>query len=245
FLVRVRQTVLGAFCHQELPFEKLVEELNPERKANRSPLFQVMFSFENMPEPQLTVNGTKFSTIDIESEAAKFDLSLDVSEGANGISISFEYATDLFATETIERMLAHYQNQLKEIVAEQAATQAHLSLLEERDRELFLVEWNSNRVDVPQNAGIHQLFEAQAAKNPEALAAEFNGQRLTYGELNARANQVAHYLQKQGVGPEALVGISVERSLDMLVAIFGVLKSGGGYVPIDPNYPRDRVALLI
>ncbi|PYS22426.1 MAG: non-ribosomal peptide synthetase [Acidobacteria bacterium] len=245
FLVRVRQTVLGAFCHQELPFEKLVEELNPERKANRSPLFQVMFSFENMPEPELTVNGTKFSTIDIESEAAKFDLSLDVSEDASGISISFEYATDLFAPETIERLLAHYQNLLKAIVAEPAASVADLSMLEEHERNLLLVEWNSNRIDVPQNAGIHQLFEAQAAKNPEALAAEFNGEQLTYGELNARANQVAHYLQKQGVEPEALVGISVERSLDMLIAVFGVLKSGGGYVPLDPNYPRDRIAFMV
>ncbi|HYT50083.1 MAG TPA: amino acid adenylation domain-containing protein, partial [Pyrinomonadaceae bacterium] len=245
FLARVRQTVLGAFCHQDLPFEKLVEELNPERKANRSPLFQVMFSFENMPEPQLTVNGTKFSTIDIESEAAKFDLSLDVSENANGISISFEYATDLFAPTTIERMLAHYQNLLAGIIAEPAVAVADLSLLEDHERDLLLIEWNSGRVDVPKDACIHQLFEAQVAKNPAALAAEFNSEQLTYSELNARANQVAHYLRKQGVGPEVLVGISVKRSLDMLAAIFGVLKAGGGYVPLDPNYPRDRIAFMI
>ena len=244
-LARVRKMVLGAFCHQDLPFEKLVEELNPERKANRSPLFQVMFSYENMPEPQLTVNGTKFSTIDIESEAAKFDLSLDVREDADRISISFEYATDLFAPATIERLLGHYQNLLEEIVAAPAVTVADLSLLEERERNLLLVEWNSNRVEVPQDACIHHLFEAQAAKNPHALAAEFNGEQLTYGELNARANQLANYLQKQGVAPEQLVGISVERSLDMLVAMLGVLKAGGGYVPLDPNYPRDRVAFMI
>ncbi len=245
FLARVRQTVLGAFCHQDLPFEKLVEELNPERKANRSPLFQVMFSFENMPEPQLTVNGTKFSTIDIESEAAKFDLSLDVREDADDISISFEYATDLFAPTTIERMLAHYQNLLAAIIAEPAVAVADLSLLEEHERERLLVDWNSGRVDVPKEACIHQLFEAQVEKNPDALAAEFRGEQLTYRELNARANQVAHYLRKQGVGPEVLVGISVERSLDMLAAIFGVLKAGGGYVPLDPNYPRDRIAFMV
>lgn len=245
FLARVRQTVLGAFCHQDLPFEKLVEELNPERKANRSPLFQVMFSFENMPEPQLTVNGTKFSTIDIESEAAKFDLSLDVSEDADGISISFEYATDLFAPSTIERMLAHYENLLAGIVADPALRVADLSLLSEPERHQLLVEWNSDRVDVPKEACIHHLFEAQAAKTPDAIAAEFRGEQLTYHELNARANQLAHYLRKQGVGPEVLVGISVERSLEMLAAIFGVLKAGGGYVPLDPNYPRDRIAFMI
>ncbi len=244
-LARIRKMVLRAFCHQDLPFEKLVEELNPERKANRSPLFQVMFSYENMPEPQLTVNGTKFATVDIESEAAKFDLSLDVSEDAEAISVAFEYATDLFAPATIERMLGHYQNLLAAIVTEPASTVADLTLLAEHERYLLLTEWNSNQVEVPKDTCVHQLFEAQAAKNPDAQAAEFNGERLTYGQLNARANQLANYLQKRGVGPEVLVGICVERSLDMLVAIFGVLKAGGGYVPLDPNYPRDRVAFMV
>jgi amino acid adenylation domain-containing protein len=245
FLARVRQTVLGAFCHQDLPFERLVEELNPERKANRSPLFQVMFSFENMPEPQLAVNGTRFATIEVQSEAAKFDLSLDVSEDANGISISFEYATDLFAPSTIERMLAHYENLLSAIVDDPALRVADLSLLTEQERHQLLVEWNSDRIDVSKEACIHHLFEAQVARTPDAIAAEFRGEQLTYRELNERANQVAHYLRKQGVGPEVLVGISVERSLEMLAAIFGVLKAGGGYVPLDPNYPRDRIAFMI
>jgi len=244
-LARVRQTVLGAFCHQDLPFEKLVEELNPERKVNRSPLFQVMFSFQNMPGPQLAENGIRFSPINVESDAAKFDLSLDVTEASDGISVCFEYARDLYEPETIERMLTHFETLLAAIIANPEQPVADLPLLSNEERHQLLVEWNGNHLDLPENICIHQLFESQAARNPAAIAAEFRGEELSYGELNARANQLANYLRCQGVGPEILVGISVERSLNMLVAILGVLKAGGGYVPLDPNYPRDRIAFMI
>ncbi|HEX7721553.1 MAG TPA: amino acid adenylation domain-containing protein [Pyrinomonadaceae bacterium] len=244
-LARVRQTVMGAFCHQDLPFEKLVEELNPERKANRSPLFQVMFAFQNMPEPQLAVNGVKFAPINVENDAAKFDLTLEVQEAPDGISVSFEYARDLFATETIERMLAHYRNVLVAIVSDPAQRVDDLQLLGDEEQHLLLVEWNDNGVETLPQTCVHNLFEAQVARTPNAIAAEFKGERLTYAELNARANQLAHYLRAQGVGPETLVGVSVPRSLEMLVAILGVLKAGGGYVPLDPKYPRERLQFMI
>ena len=244
-LARVRQTVMGAFCHQDLPFEKLVEELNPERKANRSPLFQVMFAFQNMPEPQLAVNGVRFAPINIKNNAAKFDLTLEVQEAADGISISFEYAKDLFATETIERMLTHYQNVLAAVVSDPAQRVDKLPLLSEEEQHQLLVAWNDNGLEAPQQTCVHNLFEAQAAKTPDAIAAEFKRDGITYAELNARANQLAHYLRDRGVGLETLVGVSVPRSLEMLVAILGVLKAGGGYVPLDPKYPRERLQFMI
>ncbi|HXI74595.1 MAG TPA: condensation domain-containing protein, partial [Pyrinomonadaceae bacterium] len=244
-LARVRQTVMGSFCHQDVPFEKLVEELNPERKANRSPLFQVMFAFQNMPEPQLAVNGVKFAPINVENNAAKFDLTLEVQEAPDGISVSFEYARDLFAAETIERMLAHYQNVLMAIVSDPAQRVDELQLLSKEEQHRLLVEWNENGIETSPQTCVHSLFEAQVARTPNAIAAEFKGQRFTYAELNARANQLAHYLRTCGVGPETLVGVSVPRSLEMLVAILGVLKAGGGYVPLDPKYPRERLQFMI
>src|SRR2546421_553101 len=199
-LARVRQTVLGAFCHQDLPFEKLVEELNPERKANRSPLFQVMFAFQNMPEPQLAVNGVKFAPINVENETAKFDLTLEVQEAPDGISVSFEYARDLFATETIERMLAHYRNVLVAIVSDPAQSVDELQLLSDEEQHRLLFEWHANGVETSSETCVHNLFEAQVAITPNAIGAEFKGERLTYAELNARANQLAHYLRAGGVG---------------------------------------------
>jgi amino acid adenylation domain-containing protein len=245
FLARVRQTVLGAFSHQDLPFEKLVEELNPERNINRSPLFQVMFALQNTPAPDLAVDGLTLTPINLQSETAKFDLSLEVEEEADQISVAFEYATDMFAPATVERMLGHYQNLLEAVVAEPDKQVADLSLLTAIERQQLLVEWNSNGADFPKDICIHHLFEAQAARTPDAIAAEFRGEKLTYRELNARANQLAHYLRKQDVGPEVLVGISIERSLEMLVSILSVLKAGGAYVPLDPNYPRERIAFMI
>jgi amino acid adenylation domain-containing protein len=244
-LARVRQTVMGAFCHQDLPFEKLVEELNPERKANRSPLFQVMFSFQNMPEPELAVNGTKFKTIKVDSTAAKFDLTLEVDESPGGISVSFEYAKDLFSAATIDRMLGHFLNLLTAIVANPGQTIADIEFLTGEERRELLVEWNANRIEYPESSCVHQLFETQAAKTPEAFAVEFCGQRLTFAELNARANQLANYLMKRGIGPGSMVGVSVERSFEMMVAILGVLKTGAAYVPLDPTYPRERIAFMI
>jgi len=245
FLARVRETVLGAFAHQDLPFEKLVEELNPDRNANRSPLFQVMFALQNTPQPALSASELTLTPIELESATAKFDLSLEVTEQTDGLLVAFEYSTDLFAPETIARMLAHFQNLLATVVRDPEQRVAEMPLLSHTERDQILIEWNQTGADFPLDACVHRLFEAQAARTPEAVAAEFRGEQLTYRELNRRANRLAHFLQKQEVGPEVLVGISVERGLEMLVAMLGVLKAGGAYVPLDPKYPSERIAFMI
>ncbi|HVS80634.1 MAG TPA: amino acid adenylation domain-containing protein [Pyrinomonadaceae bacterium] len=245
FLVRTRETVLGAFSHQDLPFEKLVEELNPERKIDRSPLFQVMFAMQNTPAPDLAVEGLALTPLKLESVTSKFDLSLEVEEETDRLRVSFEYDSDLFAPATIERMLGHFQNLLAAVVADPTQRIADLSLLSESERQKLLVEWNDTGAEFSNDACIHKLFEAQVARTPEAIAAEFQGEQLTYRELNARANRLARYLKKLGVGPEILVGVCVERSLEMLVSILAVLKAGGAYVPLDPTYPRERIAFMI
>ena len=244
FLARVRETVLGAFSHQDLPFEKLVEELNPERTIDRSPLFQVMFAMQT-PEPKLAVEGLKLAPLKLQNASSKFDLSLEVEAEKNELRVSLEYNRDLFARATIERMLEHFQNLLAAIVADPAQHIAELPLLSDTERHRLLIEWNDTRVGFPEDICLHQLFEAQVVRTPDAIVAEFQGERLTYRDLNNRANQLAHYLQEQGVGPESLVGICVRRSLEMLVGILGVLKAGGAYVPLDPKYPSDRIAFMI
>jgi amino acid adenylation domain-containing protein len=246
FLGRVRETSLGAFSHQDLPFEKLVQELNPERSSNHSPLFQVMFALQNSPTSDMRVEGLSLTPLKLNSMTSKFDLSLEVEEDPNGLSFSCEYNADLFVPATIERMLRHFQNLLEAIVANPTQRVAELRLLAEPERHQLLVEWNKtggNVSSVP--TCIHQLFEAQVERTPSAIAAEFQGHQLTYDELNTRANRLAHYLQKQGVGPEVMVGVCIERSLEMLVAILGVLKAGGAYVPLDPTYPGDRLSFMI
>ena len=245
FLGRVRETVLGAFSHQDLPFERLVEELNPERGVNRTPLFQVMFAFQNTPEPDMTASELKLTPLKSKSATAKFDLILEVEEQTEGLFVTFEYSTDLFAPETIERMMSHFQALLTGVVADPMLRVADLPLLSQTERDQQLVEWNETRADFPLDTCVHRLFEEQVARTPDAIAVEFQGEQLTYRELNCRANQLAHYLQKQGVGPEVLVGICVERSFEMLVSMLGVLKAGGGYVPLDPKYPRERTAFMI
>ena len=245
FLGRVRETVLGAFSHQDLPFEKLVEELHPERGVNRSPLFQVMFAFQNTPERDTSVSELKLTPLKLKTATAKFDLTLEVQKQTEGLLVTFEYRPDLFAPETIERLLAHFQTLLRQVVADPLHGVADLTLLSQAERDQQLIEWNETSEDFPLDTCVHRLFEAQVVRTPEAVAAEFQGEHLTYRELNRRANQLAHYLQKQGVGPEVLVGICFERRLEMLVSMLGVLKAGGGYVPLDPKYPRERTAFMI
>jgi amino acid adenylation domain-containing protein len=244
-LSRVRDVALGAFAHQETPFEKLVAELQPQRSLSHMPLFQAMFVFQNAPAFDLQLSGLSISREKLYNESSPLDLTLEARETADGVRCVFEYKTDLFDATTIERLAERFQLLLKGIIADPEQRLSDLSMLSESERHQLLVEWNDNRVDFPQHACIHHLFETQAAKTPEAVAARFRDEQMSYGELNARANQLARYLINQGVGPEILVGISIERSLDMLVAIFGVLKAGGGYVPLDPNYPRDRIAFMI
>lgn len=244
FLGRVRETALAAYTHQEVPFEKLVEELRPDRSLNRTPLFQAMFALEN-PAADVVVTGLTLSPLKLERNKSKFDLTLEVEEHANGLRATFEYNTDLFAPATMQRMLEHFQNLLSAVVANPDQNLAELSLLSKSERQRLLVEWNDTSAEFSRDATIHELFEAQVARTPDAIAAEFQSARITYRELNARANQLARYLGKLGVGPEVLVGVCVERSLEMLISILAVLKAGGAYVPLDPIYPAERIAFMI
>ena len=244
-LGRVREMALGAYAHQYLPFERLVEELQPERDLSFNPLFQVMFALQNAPMPDWEFSGLALSPLEVDSQTAKFDLGLSLTETEQGLVGSFGYNTDLFDEATIARMVGHWRTLLEGVVADPNKQIWELPILTEAERHQLLVEWNATEADYPKDKCIHQLFEEQVERTPDNVAVVFEDQQLTYRELNVRANQLAHYLQKLGVGPEVLVGICVERSLEMIVGLLGILKSGGGYVPLDPNYPKSRVAFML
>jgi amino acid adenylation domain-containing protein len=244
-LQRVKQITLEAYSHQDLPFEKLVEELKPERHLNRNPLFDVMFALQNAPESELKLPGLSLSSIDEDSNTAKFDLSLDLFESSFGLTGAFEYSTDLFEASTIERMIGHFQVLLKAIVTHPETKLSELPLLTEAERNQILFHWNDTKIEYPLNQCIHSLFEAQVTKTPNAVAVVYQDQQLTYQELNTKANQLAHYLQTLGVKPESLVGICVERSVEVVVGILGILKAGGAYLPLNPTHPLERLAEML
>ncbi|HEY2922318.1 MAG TPA: condensation domain-containing protein, partial [Candidatus Binatia bacterium] len=244
-LARVREMALGAYAHQDLPFEKLVEELKPERSLSYSPLFQVMFVLQNAPSTALTFEGLSASPVGIGVETAKFDLTLTMSESIDGLRGSLQYSIDLFDDATIARMIGHLQTLLEGIVANPDQRISQLPVLTQAEEHQLFIECNDTKRDYPKEKCIHELFEAQVEKSPDAVAVAFEDQRLTYRELNARANQLAHYLQKLEVGPEVRVGICMERSLEMVIALLGILKSGGAYVPLDPEYPKERLAFML
>jgi len=246
-LGRVREVALGAYTHQDLPFEKLVEELQPERDLSHTALFQVMFILQNAPMASLDLPGLTLRPLDIGSGTAKFDLTLYMMDTEQGLLGALEYNTDLFDACTITRMLGHFSTLLEGIVANPEERLSDLPILTEYERHQLLVGFNQHQI---QNCNcikqcIHQLFETQVEQTPDAVAVIFEDQQLTYQELNRRANQLAHYLQKLGVEPEVLVGICVERSLDMVVGLLGILKAGGAYVPLDPAYPKERLAFIL
>ncbi|MBE9162167.1 non-ribosomal peptide synthetase [Tychonema sp. LEGE 06208] len=244
-LSRVREVALGAYAHQDVPFEKLVEELQPNRDLSHSPLFQVMFAFQNASEFALELPGLSLNCQQIHSGTANFDLTLELEATATGIRGWFEYSIDLFSPTTIARMAGHFQNLLESIVANSSARLSDLPMLAEAERQQLLFEWNNTGINYSQNGCVHRLFEAQAAKTPDAVAVQFECQSLTYQELNNRANQLAHYLHSFGVKPDAIVGVYLERSLDAIVGILGVLKAGGAYLPLDPNYSKERLNFML
>jgi amino acid adenylation domain-containing protein len=243
-LGRVRSITLDAYAHQDLPFEKLVEELNPERSLSYSPLFQVMFVLQNALRRSKQLLGLKEEPVELQAETAKFDLLLSVTEKDGILAGSWNYNTDLFDAATIERMTAHFQTLLEGIVDNPQQPIDQLPLLTTNERHQLLVNWNDTASEYPQKC-IHQLFDSQAERTPDAVAVVFEKQQLTYRELNQRANQLAHYLQKLGVKPDVLVGICIERSLEMVVALLGVLKAGGAYLPLDPGYPQERISFML
>ena len=242
---RVREVTLGGYAHQEVPFEKLVEELRPERDLSRSPFFQVMFALQNMPVEDLHLPGLTLSPLDITSRTAQFDLTLSMTEVGPEINGLFEYNTDLFERSAIVRLCAHFQRLLAGIVADPQRRVSQLPLLSHAEEQELLLQWNQTATEFPQDRCIHHLFERQAARTPEHPALFFETERLSYRQLNERANQLAHYLRARGVGPESRVGISMERSVEMMVAVLGVLKAGAAYVPLDPNYPGERLSFML
>ncbi|HEV3051001.1 MAG TPA: amino acid adenylation domain-containing protein, partial [Longimicrobium sp.] len=243
-LRRVREVTLGAYAHQEVPFEKLVAELQPERSLNHSPLFQVLFTLQNAEGGGAALSGLRVSGVGEELAGAKFDLSLMLVATPHGLRGGLNYSTDLFERGTVERMLGHLARVLEQVAADVDVRLSQLELLGEAERALVLEEWNDT-VEYPADRCIHELFQAQAARTPAAVAVVHEGEALSYAELNAGANQLAHFLRRRGVGPEVRVGICLERSLEMVVAILAVLKAGGAYVPLDPAYPADRLAFTL
>jgi amino acid adenylation domain-containing protein len=245
-LGRVRQVTLEAYTHQDLPFEKLVKELQPERDMSRTPLFQVMFILQNAPLPSLELPGVTWSRLNgIDNSIAKFDLTLSMADKTSGLEGLLEYNTDLFDAATITRMLGHFQTLLEGIVTNSDRRLSELPLLTAAEQHWLLVEWNASQTDYPNEICIHQLFEAQVEQTPEAVAVVFEDQELTYRELNQRANQLAHHLRSLGVEPEVIVGLCLERSLEMVVGLLGILKAGGAYIPLDPAYPPERLSFML
>jgi amino acid adenylation domain-containing protein len=245
-LQRVREVALGAFENQDVPFEKIVSDLRPERSlSHHSPIVQVMFVLENAPSRPLKLPGLTLQSRYLNTGASKFDLTLFAMEVEGRLQLKFDYNTDLFNSQTIKRMLDHFETLLEGIASNSNQRLTDLPMLGAAEREQIIVEWNETKTDYPGSKCIHQLFEAQVERAPGATALVFEEQRMSYEELNRRANQLAHYLRKHRVGPEVLVGICVERSFEMAVAVLGTLKAGGAYLPLDPSYPRERLALML
>jgi amino acid adenylation domain-containing protein len=244
-LGRVREMTLDAYTHQDLPFEKLVEELNPDRNLSATPLFQVLFVLQNAPSSTLKLRDVRVHPMPTESGTAKFDLTLSVTASTDSLTGSLTYNTDLFDAPTVVRMVRHFQRLLEAIAANPEQRLSALPILSRAERQEILIEWNDTKRNYPKGKYIHELFEAQVERTPDAVAVIFDGQELTYRELSGRANQLARYLGKLGVGPEVLVGICMERSLAMVIGLLAVLKAGGAYLPLDPTYPEERLGFML
>ncbi|MBY7738569.1 non-ribosomal peptide synthetase [Paenibacillus polymyxa] len=245
YLKEIKETTLGAFEHQNYPFEELVDKVNVARDLSRNPLFDTMFALQNTENLEIQLPGLHLSTYASEEIVSKFDLSLDVTEIEEGLEYLFEYATALYKTETVEKLAAHYLQLLESILRNPSATIAELGILTPAEKEQILGAFNPGQPEAAPAAAFHRLFEEQAERTPEAAAVVYENDRLTYAELNERANRLAATLRTSGIGRETIVGILAERSVDLLVAVLAVWKAGGAYVPLDPNYPADRVRFML
>ena len=248
-LEQVRTTCLDAYMHQDVPFEKLVEELEPERSLSHTPLFQVMFVMQNMADESAGAIATETSELQLqavesENRTAKFDLTLTMEEAGEELAASLEYNTDLFEAATMQRLLEQLEYLLNRIVSQPELAVSRLALLDRQEEQQLLREWNDTRRDYAAVGGMHKLFEAQVERTPAATALVFGDERFSYRELNERANRLAHHLSEIGVSAEDRIGILMERSPAMVVALLGVLKAGGCYVPLDPQYPQERLEFM-
>ncbi len=245
FLAQIRERILGGFQHQDVPFEQLVAELQPERSLSHTPLFQVMLALQNTPQESLELSDVQLRTLGAETEISKFDLVLTCTELPEGLAASMDYNSDIFDRTMADRLLGHFGVVLAGLAKDPRQRIGSLPLLAGGERHQLLCEWNDSRAATDRKPCLHHLFEGQARRTPEAVAVVFEGEELRYRELDERANQVAHYLRARGVGSEVLVGLCLERSLEMVVGLYGVLKAGGAYVPLDPSYPQDRLAFML
>jgi amino acid adenylation domain-containing protein len=244
-LRRVRDVTLGAYDHAELPFEKLVEALHPEREASRAPLIQVLFALEQNFENGLNLPGVQARFIDVDTQTAKFDLTCVVRESDQELWLCLEYAAALFDDDTAVRMLSHWQRLLESVTASPNLRLSEIPLLSSAERNQILVEWNQTKRSIPESATLAGLFEAQVQRGPEVLAARYGAKELSYQELNRRSNRLAHRLRAAGAGPDKLVGLCTERSLDLIVGMVGIIKAGAAYLPLDPAYPKERLHLML
>jgi hypothetical protein len=246
-LSRVRQTALGAFEDQELPFGKLVEVLQPARDLSRAPLFDVMFVLQNNKMPDASRQQLMLGHLDVGqgTGTANFDLTLALVEDDDGLSGSLEYNSDLFDAATIDRMIDHFRILLEAVVADLDTRLSEISLLAAPERAVLLEQWNQTAPSVAGSSCDHKLIEAQAKRTPGAVAVRYSGRALTYRELDARSNRLAHYLKSRGVRPETRVGLLIDRSIEMPVGVLGILKAGYAFVPLDPSEPGPRLAAMV
>ena len=236
---------LGAYAHQEVPFEKLVEELQPMREMSHSPVFQVMLMLQNAHQELFELEGLRLNVMGGAGESVKFDLTISLQDVAGSLRGAIAYSTELFEAETIKRLAAHYELLLSEMVSQPSQLHQEAAMLTAVEREQLLVEWNQTKRDYAADKCLHQVFEEQAGRTPQRIALVYEEEQLAYGELNARANQLAHHLRTLGVNNETVVGIVLDRSPEMVIALFGVLKAGAAYVPLDASYPKERLAGMI
>jgi len=250
----VREVALGAYSHQDAPFEMLVDALQPHRDTSHTPLFQVMFVLQTAGVPsvgaqgapmRLALPGLSMEPLDVDAQVAPFDLTLTMYEQDGTLQGNLEYNSDLYEAATVRRMIGHLKELLQGCVRDPQCEIEALPLLSDEERQQVLVSWNDTAREYPDDLCMHQLFEASAARNPQAIALVYRDVHVTYGELNERANRLAHYLRRRGVGPDVLVGLCLERSIDMAVALLGTLKAGGAYLPLDPAFPTDRLAMMV
>jgi amino acid adenylation domain-containing protein len=244
FVLSVRDMALSAYAHQDLPFERLVEELRPSRDPSHSPLAQVMFNLVNPPASELSAGGLTFRPMTMDKEAAQFDLGMAIDLNVGRVIIA-EYATDLFDRETVQRVLGHYLTILNSVIHDPDQQISEISFLGEAETQVMLEEWNQTSVTYPFDRATSRLFEGQAIQHSEATAVICGSKTISYYELNRRANQLAHHLLDLGVAPDSFVGIYLERSIDMVVSLLGIMKSGAAYLPLDPAFPSDRIAFML
>ena len=245
-LQRVKEQALAAQQNQDIPFEQVVELTRPIRSLAHNPLFQVMFTWQNVPLGTLSLPELEIASLgSAPHSATKFDLTLSLQQSGDTISGAVHYATALFEPSTIQRYLDYFRTLLNAMVADDTLAVDRLPLLPASERHQLLYGWNDTSTEFPRHLCVHQLFEQQVEKTPDATAVVFEEHELSYAQLNVRSNQLAHYLRELGVGPDTRVAICVERGLEMIVALLGVLKAGGAYVPLDPDYPQDRLRFML